>query len=274
MLVAAGLPPDDSRRDATLLARWRLGWSLAEWLSRQHEPAPPDFARQLDALIQRRADREPIAYITGGREFYGRRFLVTPGVLVPRPETELLIEEALTALAAGTSPEPLIADVGTGSGCLAVTLALEWPSAHLLATDSSTSALDVARENAAVLGVLDRVEFWHGSLLPAGIPPLDLVVSNPPYIPEGDRLSLPLEVRGFEPESALFAGSDGLDVIRALLPAAESALAPGGLLIFEIGIEQSKAVRNLVQARRHLTLLRVRRDLQDIPRIVVCRKAA
>jgi len=278
VLVAAGFPPDDSRRDATLLARWRLGWTVAEWLTRQHEPAPPEFARQLDQLIQRRADREPVAYITGSREFYGRRLRVTSAVLVPRPETEFVVEEALTALATidppGANREPLIADVGTGSGCLAITLALEWPSAHVLATDISEEALELARENAAVLGALDRIEFWHGSLVPPGIPPLALIVSNPPYIPEGDRRSLPLEVRGFEPATALFAGVDGLEVIRELLPSAESALASSGWLIFEIGIDQSKAVRRLIQSRRHLSLVKMRRDYQGIPRVVVCRKTA
>ena len=272
-LTLAGLRADDGRHDAGVLARWQLGWDLTRWLSERDAPASADFADAFDALIRRRALREPVAYITGVREFYGREFRVTPAVLIPRPETELVVEEALSALPTihRTGPGVVIVDVGTGSGCIAITMALERPDVRVIATDISDTALDVARGNARALGVEDRVELVRTSLLPPLDSSVQMIVSNPPYVPERDRASLAPDVREFEPVHALFAGEDGLDVIRALVPAAASALRPGGWLVMEMGAGQAEAVEELIERTSGLSLGHVRPDLQGIPRVVVAK---
>ncbi|MFI5177239.1 MAG: peptide chain release factor N(5)-glutamine methyltransferase [Vicinamibacterales bacterium] len=277
-LVAAGRPEDDSRRDAVVLARWRLGWTAAQWLARASNEAPAGFEADLAPFIDRRARGEPVAYITGEREFFGRAFRVTPDVLIPRPETELVVEDALARLeSSGTGAadraRPVIVDVGTGSGCLAVTLALERPAARVVATDISDAALDVARDNARRLGA-ERIEFRPGSLLAGVGTPVDLIVSNPPYVATADRASLPVDVVSYEPASALFGGDDGLDVMRGLVPTAAAALRPGGWLVMEIGLGQAVAVERLLEAGGGWTSIRIRPDLQQIPRVVAARKRA
>ena len=269
-LIEAGISPDDAERDAALLARGLTGWSAAEWLVRRHDIAPPDFADRFFALIARRAAREPIAYITGEREFYGRPFTVTPQVLIPRPETELLVEEARRCAAEWTAPT--ILDLGTGSGCIAVTLALECPDARVIATDDSAAALAIARANAVRLGASHRIEFREGAYLAGVSAPIDLLVSNPPYVAEGDRGTLPRDVADYEPAAALFGGADGLDVVRCLVPLAARGLAPAGWLLLEIGQGQDERVREIVAAADGLTLDRIRPDLQGIPRVVVARR--
>jgi release factor glutamine methyltransferase len=280
-LIDACADPADASRDASLLARWALGWTLENWLTRKRDRADPAFIDRFQKLIARRAAGEPIAYLTGEREFYGRRFEVTPAVLIPRPETELVVEEALRLLTsfagAGSSrpdspQSPQIADIGTGSGCLAITLALERPDARVIATDISAAALAVARQNAARLGAGGRITFIEGSLLDGAVGPFDVIVSNPPYVAEADRASLPREVVEHEPGTALFGGSDGLDVIRALLPAAAAALKPRGWLVIEIGQGQSEAVHSLIDHVDGLTHRHTREDLQGIPRVVVARR--
>ena len=273
VLTSAGFTSEDARRDVSVLARHVLGWTMAEWVTNAGAQVPAGFADALTAFVERRRRREPVAYITGIREFYGREFIVTPAVLIPRPETEGVVEALATGelLNWGTG-ERLIVDVGTGSGCLAITLALEFPEASVLATDTSPDALAVARENARRLGA-GRIEFVQASLIPGNLPPLDLIVSNPPYVPERDLASLPADVRDFEPASALFAGADGLDVIRTLVPRGAFALKPGGLFVMEIGAGQADAVTALV-AHTGLQLLTIQPDLQGIPRIVVARRAA
>ncbi len=277
-LAAAGRDADESRRDAAVLARWHLGWSTAHWLTEVHREVPAEFEAALAPLLARRAEAEPIAYLTGEREFYGRTFRVTRDVLIPRPETELVVEEALACLAqpgsgASRPTAPLVVDIGTGSGCIAVTLALEHPSARIVATDISESALAVAADNAQRLGAGDRVAFRHGSLLAGLDEPIDAIVSNPPYVAAIDRESLPVDVVGYEPPTALFGGDDGLEVIEALLPAAASALVPGGCLVMEIGLGQADHARQLIRQARHLELVRLRSDLQMIPRVVVARRS-
>ena len=267
MLEAAGIDGDTSRRDAALLARWVLGWDTADWLARTREAPPAGFEAQFSLVIGRRAAREPVAYLTSQREFYGRTFRVNRHVLVPRPETELVVEEALGFLAARTNPR--VADVGTGSGCLAVTIALECPGARVLATDSSEAALVIARENATLHGVAERLDWLHTDLLGDETDAFDLIVANLPYVPEDDRESLPPEVSRYEPASALFGGPDGLDVIRRLLPAAAARLSPGSRVVFEIGAGQADAVRASIAAVPGLTLVHIREDLQAIPRVVV-----
>lgn len=271
-LITAGFSPDEARRDASVLARHALGWSLTEWAAGLREPAPPALPERLLAAVGRRATREPIAYITGVREFYGREFRVTPAVLVPRPETEWLVEQAIVAIAAARRrTAPIVVDVGTGSGCIAITIALAHPHARVLATDVSAAALDVAKENARRLGA--TVEFAETSLLPADPASFDVIVSNPPYIARADREALPPDVRDFEPETALFADEHGMAVIDALIAASAGRLSPEGWLLMEIGLGQSAEAAALVQARG-LRLGWIAPDLQGIPRVVVARRAA
>ncbi len=277
ILESAGLAAEDARRDAALLARWVLGWDAATWLLRSRETAPPGFLDRFFPLIERRTRHEPIAYIVGEREFFGRAFLVSRDVLIPRPETEFVIEEALAVLdkaADRAFQPPAIVDVGTGSGCLAVTLALERPDARVIATDISEPALVIATRNARRLGAADRVIFLHGAFLAQAAGPFDLIVANPPYVSDEDRDCLPIEVERFEPPEALFAGRDGLRAIRALLPLASAALATDGRLIMEIGQGQLAAVHSLIDQTPGLTLDHFRSDLQGIPRVVVARRVA
>lgn len=278
LLTAAGRDERESRRDAALLARWDLGWPMALWLVSLGEEAPPDFEARLAPLIARRARAEPIAYLTGEREFFGRSFRVTPDVLIPRPETELVVEEALACLYARLpDPErsrpPVVVDVGTGSGCIAITLTLEFPWARVVATDVSAAALAVAVDNARLLDAADRVTFRHGPLLAGWSEPVDLIVSNPPYVAASDRGALPDDVVRYEPATALFGGDDGLDVMRALVPTAAAALVPGGWLIMEIGLGQADDVQRLIRDTPGLDLVRLRSDLQRILRVVVARRS-
>ena len=267
-LISRGFAPADARRDVSVLARHVLGWTMADWVTNAGAVPPAGFAESLQRLVLRRMTHEPVAYITGVREFYGREFMVARAVLIPRPETEGVVEAVpLGVLANPGAGQPVVLDIGTGSGCLAITLALEHPDVRVIATDVSREALSMARENAQRLGA-DRVEFVESALVPPGLPPLDLIVTNPPYVPEGDRESLSPDVRDFEPAQALFAGEDGLDVIRALLPQARAALKPGGALVMEIGAGQAGIVTALV-AEAGLRLMTIRPDLQGIPRIVV-----
>lgn len=269
-LARAGISKDEATLDAEVLARHVLNCDRATLLTRAQDRLPSAFGRLYEGLVQRRLAREPIAYIVENREFWGLEFEVTPDVLIPRPETELVVEEALSEF----PHRPLIhtiIDVGTGSGCLAVILAIEFASASLTATDSSRPAIDVARRNAARHNVSERIAFVHGDLL-AGFPgSADLIVSNPPYVPDRDAATLPPEVAQYEPAAALYAGSDGLAVIRRLFAEAPAHLAPGGRLIVEFGFQQESGVR-AAAVESGWTIERVRRDLQGIPRIAVLRR--
>jgi release factor glutamine methyltransferase len=266
--------PERARQlEAEVLVRAILHWDAAEWIARQREPADPSFCEAYARAVARRRAHEPVAYITGTREFYGRPFLVTRDVLIPRPETELIVDEALAALTerASAIETPRVADIGTGSGCLAITIALEWLSARVAATDISTEALAVAVENAARLGVEGHIRFRRTSLAGGAADSFDVIVSNPPYVATRDSAALAPDVRDYEPAGALFAGDDGLDVIRELLPAAERALTPGGWLIMEIGAGQADEVTTLAASAK-LELVRVAPDLAGIPRVVVARR--
>lgn len=262
-LVAAGIEPAEAARDVLLLARHVLGWDRATLHARDSDPPPAGFDAVYDAAIERRARREPIAYIIGVQEFWNRDFMVSPAVLIPRPETELIVEEALSSVFGRA------ADIGTGSGCLAVTLATEVPRARLVATDISAPALDVARANARRHGVAGRVEFREARYLEGIDGPFDLIVSNPPYVTDDEYAALAPEVRDFEPRSALTAGSDGLRDVRSVLATAATRLNPGGRLLMEIGHTQSTAVTDLIAAETSLTLLRISPDLQGIARVAV-----
>lgn len=274
-LRETGFTTADADLDAGVIARGLLGWSLADWLSRRDSAQEPSvierFSNQFEALITRRCAREPVAYLLGTREFYGRPFAVQSGVLIPRPETELLVEVALEW--AEATEATLIADVGTGSGCVAITLALEHPGLSIVATDRSPEALVIAKANAEALGATSVVEWRETDLLAGVAGPLDLIVSNPPYVAERDRATLAADVRDFEPSQALFAGDDGLDVVRRLIPQAISRLRPGGALIMEVGEGQWPAVTVLLE-QSGCASVDWHADLQGIPRIVAAGRRA
>lgn len=262
----AGAPhPERARRDAETLLRARLGRDLAFLLIHGDDALSAEDAEAYEKMLARREAGEPIQYILGEAEFYGLLFRVTPAVLIPRPETEHLVEKALLLVQDDAALR--IADVGTGSGALAVTLAAQFQQAQVAAIDLSSEALAVAQENAALNGVAGRIRFFAGDLLaPVADERFDLIVSNPPYIPEEDRATLAVEVRAHEPELALFAGADGLDIYRRLIPAAFAALEPGGWLLLEIGYGQSEAIAALMAAAG-FGEVGFTADLQGIPRV-------
>ena len=268
-LVAAGIDPNEAAMDAELLARHVLEWDRSRFLAHDIEAAPPTFRAAFDTLVARRERREPVSEILGRREFWGLDFEVTRDVLTPRPETEILLEEALSHVS-GKAPARVV-DVGTGSGCLAVCLARELPGREVTATDVSAAALAVARRNAERHGVAGLITFRQTSLLEGLRLPFDLIISNPPYVPHADLPALPPEVRDYEPVQALDGGADGLDVIRALMRDAGGALTRGGLIAVEFGYGQEAGVRQAVSAAG-LQLITIRADLQGIPRTVVAKR--
>ncbi len=223
--------------------------------------------------IARRARREPLQYITGRAEFYNLDFIVTPDVLIPRPETELAVECALEVLRA--NPAPLLCDVGTGSGCIIIALLNELKNARGVALDKSTRALRIAKHNAARHDSIHRLRFVAADLFTAfdASARFDVIVSNPPYIAEKDLPALQAEVRDYEPRMALTPGRDGLEIFRRLLADAAKFLLPGGHLIFEAGWNQHEAITELMDVRIW-KLLEVRRDLQNIPRTFLLRRKA
>lgn len=269
-LRAAGIVPEEAAADARLLAQHILAWDTARLLTHGDQPATPEFAKAYDVLVARRVAREPLAYITGSKEFWNLPIEVTPAVLIPRPETELLVETATEHFDHAQSLR--ILDVCTGSGCVAVALAREFPRASMTASDLSEEALAVAGRNVLRHGVAARVRLVHADLL-AGLPgPFDLITANPPYIPAVDAATLQPEVREFEPASALFSGHDGLQIVRRLVKDAAASLAHEGLLIFEFGAGQADDIDALIAATPGLHLLEVKHDLQDIPRAAVVQK--
>ena len=269
--IRAGIPPDQAGIDAEVLARAAAGWDRATWLARRDEPAGTETAARFEAMASRREGREPVAYITGVREFWGLDFIVSPAVLIPRPETELIVEAALDRLA-DPARAWRIADVGTGSGCIAIALATERRAAMLTATDISEAALEVARQNAILRGVGRRNDFLRTSFLNDVIGPFDLIVANPPYVPTFARTALAPDVREFEPHAALFGhGADGLDETRAILAQAATRLAPGGWLLMEFGFGQGDEVREAASGVPGLRVEMILRDLQGLERTLVAR---
>ena len=229
--------------------------------------------------LHERLQGKPTQYITGHQEFWGLDFLVNPSVLIPRPETELLVETSL-ALARrhfASGAELNVADVGTGSGCIAVVLARELPHARIYALDQSLEALETARRNAARLGGGQRISFLLSDLLEVSsgeaLPPLQMVVSNPPYVSEQEREKLMREVRDFEPPQALFAGESGSDVYACLIPQASRALCAGGTIALELGYDAQAKVGNLLSAEEWENI-EWRRDLAGIVRVVTARRAS
>ncbi len=259
----------NARLDAQLLLSHVTCLDRAGMITRVHEDIQPEQLAHYQRLIARRLQAEPIQYLLGAREFYGLRFAVTPDVLIPRPETEHLVEAAFELIP--TDRPCRIVDVGTGSGAIAVTLALTRPLAQVTALDISAAALKVARENASAHGVAGRIRFTESDLLGgAGAEEFDIIVSNPPYIADGEREALDEEVRKYEPALALFAGPTGLEVYERLIPQAEKVLAPGGWLLLEIGAGQQRAMEHLLKGWQKVSFVP---DLQGIPRVAVAQRA-
>lgn len=269
-LIAAGIETGEAGRDANLFARHLLGWDRVTLLLREADAAGARFSAEFDAMVDRRARREPVAYIRGIQEFWSRDFDVTPAVLIPRPETELIVEELLKCVPKEMPTRPQrLADIGTGSGCIAITAALERPNLEIIATDISQPALEIARLNAAHHGVSDRVTFIESAYLAGIAGTFDFIVSNPPYVSDGEYEQLAAEVRDYEPAAALKAGHDGLRDIREIIRLAPDRLAPGGTMFIEIGHCHADAVSEIVAGCRGLTLKRISTDLQNIPRVAV-----
>jgi len=268
---------------AELLLMHALGRDRAWLYTHSDDSLDRAAAEKYFALIARRAAGEPTQYLTGKQEFWGLEFEVTPAVLIPRPETEHVVEVALERLSArgikidmrtgAPSPALRIADVGTGSGCLAVTLAHELPHAEIIATDISAAALEVARRNAARYGVADRIHFVQTNLL-EGLSPLllDMIVSNPPYIARGDASALQREVREHEPEAALFGGPTGVEIYQRLIEQAGALLAPRGILVLELGHNLAGQVRKMFHVQPLWVNVSITNDLAGIPRVLAAER--
>jgi len=269
-LLSAGVDEHHARADSELLARHLLQWERAAWIIGADGAAPDAFAEAYARLVARRVRREPVAYITGVREFYGRAFHVSPAVLIPRPETELIVDFVLATLPADRFVR--VIDVGTGSGALAVTLAAERPAWHIEASDISPAAVAVARRNAEAHGVARAITFLEGDLLLPTMGLFDAIVSNPPYVARRDAPGMVPDVVNHEPHTALFGGDDGLEIPRRLLLQATPRLVPGGWLVMEFGYGQEDAMR-AAAVDAGLTVVRVLEDLQGIARTLVARLA-
>lgn len=254
-----------------LYARTILGWDAARLLTERAAPTPPALEPCFSEWIARRAQREPSAYIIGHREFWGLDYLVSPAVLIPRPESELIVEEALARLRDAEAPR--LADVGTGSGCLGLSIAHDLPGARVVATDISRAALAVARDNAVRLRVADRVMFLQTSYLDGvASAPFDAIVANPPYVKDTDKPALSRQVIAYEPHVALFGGDDGLRGVRGVLDAGRDRLRAGGWLITEFGLGQDEEVRELVGGYAMYRLESIKEDFQGIPRTAVIQR--
>jgi release factor glutamine methyltransferase len=266
----AGVP--NARREAGSLLSFILGEDRTYLISHAEVETDDNSFVRLREFVERRAAGQPLQYITGVQDFYGREFRVTPDVLIPRPETELLVEAALQIVG---RTGPFICDVGTGSGCIAVTLLCELANARAVAIDKSPAALEIAKLNAQKHSVADRTLFVVSDCFNSfdlRDYEFDLIVSNPPYVAEAAFKGLQREVRDHEPLIALSPGGDGLSVIRRLIDEGPAFVKPNGHLLMEIGFDQGEAVENLVKDSAW-SLREIRPDLQGIPRIVVLQKA-
>lgn len=270
-LQSAGI--EEPSLDARLLVGAVLGLDLTGLITQAARYLTPEETERLEAYAQRRLAHEPVARILGSREFWGLPFRLSEATLVPRPDTETVVERALEVLRERQSSQPpRIADIGTGSGAILLALLHEIPDAFGVGTDLSLTALGTAKGNAAALGLADRAGFVACSYAAALHGPFDLIVSNPPYIPAGEIPKLSIEVREHDPHLALDGGNDGYDAYRALIPQAAERLAPGGALIVEAGQGQAGDIATLMAAAA-LSLDRPpKADLAGIPRAVSARK--
>lgn len=257
-----------SRLNAEVLLMHTLGCDRAYLYAHPERELNEDELKRYDENLSERSRGVPAQYITGHQEFYGLDFIVTPAVLIPRPETEHLVEAVLD-ITNHIPVAPRIVDVGTGSGAVAIALANELPDAYLFATDISEEALEIARANATRLQVEKDIEFRRADLL-EGFPDamFDIVASNPPYVGESEHDKVQLEVRKFEPHMAVFGGQEGLDIYRRLIPQAKRVLRPGGWLAMEIGYTQEKQILGMLEGWTEQKSIP---DLQGIPRVIVAR---
>ena len=271
-LVRAGIEPREAAVDVDVYARAILKWDRASILLHHSDPTPDQLEPTFSDWLARRERFEPTAYIVGGREFWGLDLIVTPAVLVPRPETELVVEEAIARAGEPRSGGPVrFADIGTGCGCIAVAVAHEARHVDGVATDVSIEALEVARSNARRHGVDGRLEFVCTSYLDGVAGSFDLIAANPPYVRDVDKRGLSACVLQ-EPHVALFGGQDGLQHIEAVLATASTRLKPGGWLIMEFGFGQEDEVRALAARHANLLVHGTRADLQGLARTVIIQR--
>ncbi len=278
-LENAGIAPAEAAIDVDLYVRTILGWDRARILMNHDAPAPPALDPRFSEWIERRERHEPTAYIVGEREFWGLDFRVTPAVLIPRPETELVVEEALQLIRQEARKRPAsrdgghvrLADIGTGSGCIAISIAHERHDCSILATDVSEDALAIARQNALRHRVDDQVKFLVTSYLDGVDETFDLITANPPYVRDGDKRGLS-QVVLHEPDVALFAGADGLRHIEGVLDAAVAKVRPGGWFVMEFGFGQEDDVRELAGKRPALRVDHLRADLQGLARTAIIQR--
>lgn len=252
--------------ESSLLLSRTLGINKTDIYTRPEMQVDDDEVEAFHGLLERRLKREPVAYILGEKEFYSRSFMVNPCVLIPRPETETLVEEALRII--GNTSSPYIADIGTGSGCIAVTIGCESENAEIFAIDISFDALTAARANAERQGVFSRISFIRADFLNCfKKESLDMVLSNPPYISAADFSGLEPEVKDFEPRLSLFGGEDGLSCIKKIVPQAAGVLKKNGWCIIEVGIGQSEKVAGIFESAAFGNVS-VIKDLSGIERVV------
>ena len=266
VLENAGI--EESRLDAELLLVHALGMTRAQLYTYPQSHLSPAELVRYRQLVARRARREPVAYIVGHQEFYGLDLFVDSRVLIPRPETELLVEKAIEI----SQRQSVVADVGTGSGAIAISLAVHPPQAQVYATDASPAALEVAARNCRRHGVEDRVHLLQGLMLEPLPEPVDLVVANLPYVSQAELVQLPPEISIYEPREALDGGPDGLNCIRCLLAQAEEGrLKSGGVVLLEIGATQGQAVLALAKRRFPAARVEIARDYAGLDRVVIVR---
>jgi release factor glutamine methyltransferase len=272
--TAGAMPSDDLQTrylEAEVIVGHVLGLTREKLVAGSRVVVPAPDVEAVSRLVERRVGREPLAYITGHREFYGFDFLVDSRVLIPRPETELLVGEAIGLARRWEDGSGTIVDVGTGSGCIAVSLALNLPAVVIWATDVSTEALEVAGLNCRRHGVDTRIGLYCSDLLDGFSEPLDMIVANLPYVREDDFVALTPEINQYEPRMALLGGADGLDVIRRLVDQASKILRLGGYLLLEIGEGQAVSAGELVRQGLPGATVSMLRDLAGVERLVVAK---
>jgi release factor glutamine methyltransferase len=261
------------RLDAEVLLGFCLGKERAELYRDLSLDLDDEQINRVLELTGRRKRREPMAYIRGFREFWSLNFTVTPAVLVPRPETECLVEEVLRLRDSYRGSRPRILDIGAGSGAVCIAVASEWPDADIMATEVSAAALDVARENAGkLLGPDRKISFVQGDLYEGAEGAFDIVCSNPPYISEAEYATLAREVTLYEPRQALVAGPDGTEFHRRIAAGAKDRLKPGGRLIMEMGAEQRAALTALLEETKIFDDIRFRADYAGLDRVVIAKR--
>jgi release factor glutamine methyltransferase len=267
----AAASSEEAALEAELLLAHALGTDRTHLYQRLPDELPPDATAAFDALLRRRLAHEPTAYIVGHREFYGLEFDVTPAAIIPRPETETLVELVLDFVRERRLSAPTIADIGVGCGAIAVALAVSLPEAAVIAVDVSPDALALARRNAERHSVAGRIDFREGDLLSPLDAHADAIAANLPYVRRGDLEASPPEVREHEPRQGLDGGPDGLRLIERLLRDAPAYLKPGGALFAEIGEEQGEAALSLARACFPQARVEVARDLSALDRVLVVR---